>query len=60
MMDGYRKMGIGVLSYFVSASNVSGAQSKIFTESYGKSAKFIDVTSVNEVSKTMNELFMRK
>jgi hypothetical protein len=60
MMDGYRKMGIGVLSYFVSASNVSGAQSKIFTESYGKSAKFIDVTSVNEVSKTMNELFMKK
>jgi hypothetical protein len=60
MMDGYRKMGIGVLSYFVSASKVSGAQSKIFTESYGKSAKFIDVTSVNEVSKTMNELFMKK
>jgi hypothetical protein len=60
MMDGYRKMGIGVLSYFVSAIKVSGAQSKIFTESYGKSAKFIDVTSVNEVSKTMNELFMKK
>jgi hypothetical protein len=60
MMDGYRKMGIGVLSYFVSATRVSGAQSKIFTESYGKSAKFIDVTSVNEVSKTINELFMKK
>jgi hypothetical protein len=60
MMDGYRKMGIGVLSYFVSATRVSGVQSKIFTESYGKSAKFIDVTSVNEVSKTMNELFMKK
>jgi hypothetical protein len=61
MVDGYRKMGIGVLSYFVSnnSGNV-GLNSKIFTESYGKSAKFIDVTSVNEITKSMNELFMEK
>jgi hypothetical protein len=59
MMDGYRKMGIGVLSYFVSSGNRSYTMG-IFTQSYGKSAKFIDVTSVNEISKSMNELFMKK
>lgn len=61
MMDSYRNMGIGVLSYFVSKTkDVDGYSHKIFTESYGKSAKFIDVTSVNDVSKTMNKLFMEK
>lgn len=60
MVEGYRKMGIGVLSYFVSNGKSGGSDSRIFTESYGKSAKFIDVTSVNEISKSMNELFMKK
>jgi hypothetical protein len=62
MMNNFRKNGIGILSYFVSShknSNNSLAH-KIFTESYGKAARFIDVTSVNEVSKTMNRMFMEK
>jgi hypothetical protein len=59
MMEEYRKMGIGVLSYFVSNDKRSYT-TRIFTQSYGKSAKFIDVTSVNEISKSMNELFMKK
>jgi len=63
MVDNFRKIGIGVLSYYVSDNTNSfqnSATSKIFMESYGKSAKFIDVTSINEVSKTMNKLFMEK
>jgi hypothetical protein len=63
MVDNFRKIGIGVLSYYVSDKKKSyqkSATSKIFMESYGKSSKFIDVTSINEVSKTMNKLFMEK
>lgn len=63
MVDGFRKMGIGILSYFVSDGRYPAQNSmawKIFFQSYGKSAKSIDVTSVNDVSKTMNRMFMEK
>jgi hypothetical protein len=33
---------------------------KIFKESYGKAATFINVTNVAEVTRTMNKLFMEK
>jgi hypothetical protein len=52
-------MGINVLSYYVS-DYPKASPNMIFTECYGKSAKAINVTSMNEVSRTMNELFMRK
>jgi hypothetical protein len=63
MVDGFRGMGIKVLSYFISQTrniNENSLQARIFTECYGKSAKFIDVTSVSEVSRTVNKLFMEK
>lgn len=56
-------MGIKVLSYFVSDSNYDGEDSssgRIFKASYGKAASFINVTNVNEVTRTMNRLFMTK
>lgn len=63
MIDGMNKIGIRVLSYFVSdksSFNENSIEAKTFRESYGKAAKFIDVTSVNEVSRTMNKLFIEK
>ena len=54
-------LGIKTLSYFVSdSSNVSSSLKSAFTNMYGKGASFIDVTSVSQITKTMNELFLRK
>jgi len=51
--------GIKVLSYFVSRGTDSGYKDD-FIQMYGKTAKFINVESVTEISKTMNKLFMEK
>ena len=63
MVDNIEKLGIKILSYFVSDKNVvtqNSPNARIFNQSYGKAAKYINVTSVNEVSKTINALFMKK
>jgi len=62
MINNIKKCGIRVLSYFVGSGSAKtdSASKRIFTESYGDSAKFIDVTSVNEISRTMNKLFLQK
>jgi hypothetical protein len=56
-------MGIKVLSYFVSDYSDGGEETSsgyTFKKSYGKAASFINVTNVNEVTRTMNRLFMNK
>ena len=63
MVKKIESMGIKVLSYFVSDSRYDGEDSssgRIFKASYGKAASFINVTNVNEVTRTMNRLFMGK
>jgi len=65
MVKQIESMGIKVMSYFVSDSNhsvdeFSDSSARIFKECYGASAKYINVTNVNEVTKTMNRLFMDK
>ncbi len=64
MVEKIEGMGIRVLSYFVSdyAGEVTTeyGSGKIFKESYGKAASFINVTNVAEVTRTMNKLFMEK
>jgi hypothetical protein len=60
MVKQIEAMGIKTLSYFVSESNEYGYGTKDFKEMYGKSAKFINVESVSQISKTMNELFLQK
>jgi nitric oxide reductase activation protein len=64
MVDKIEAMGIKVLSYFVSdysgpTDSTSGA-GKVFKDCYGKAASYINVTNVNEVTRTMNGLFMAK
>jgi hypothetical protein len=53
-----QNMGIRVLSYFVGDGYTS--RSIIFEKSYGKTAAFINVTNMVEVSKTMNRMFLSK
>ena len=54
-----RKAGINVLSYFVSRYNVDSI-SDAFQTMYGKSSVGIDLTSLTQLSKTVNDLFVRK
>lgn len=62
MVDKIAGMGIKVLSYFVAEHNRGEASQsgRIFRKCYGKAAKYINVTNVVEVTKTMNGLFMEK
>lgn len=53
------KLGVGVLSYFVSDYE-GGSSNRAFTQMYGKNARFITLTSVNEVSNTLNKMFLSK
>ena len=65
MVKAIEGMGIKVMSYFVSDSGhdmdeSSNSSARIFKECYGAAASFINVTNVNQVTKTMNRLFMSK
>ena len=63
MVDNMKKLGIKILSYYVDGRRVVDPNSesgKIFKECYGEAARYINVTSVGEVSKTMNKLFLTK
>jgi len=64
MVDKIESMGIKVLSYFVSDYSgdvdATSGSGKVFKDCYGKAASYINVTNVNEVTRTMNGLFMAK
>ena len=56
-----RKMGVKVLSYFVSDSNYrSDDNMRDFKTMYGVDAEYIDLNSVAQISKTMNKKFLEK
>ena len=55
MLEG---MGIKTLSYFIKGSYDGG--SSLFKTMYGNGAQDIDVTNANQISKTMNKLFLQK
>ncbi len=60
MMKQIEGMGIKTLSYFISDGYTYASTSEAFKKMYGKSASFVDVTSVTQISKTMNGLFLEK
>ena len=60
MVNEIRKMGVNVLSYFIGDDYDRSNSMEDFKEMYGKDAKFIDVTNMMNVSKTMNEKFLEK
>jgi len=53
-------MGIKTLSYFVSDWGVNSSEERSFKTMYGNGAKFVDVTNLNQITKTMNQLFLAK
>jgi uncharacterized protein with von Willebrand factor type A (vWA) domain len=59
MVNQLEGMGVKVLSYFVSDYQ-SERQKETFRDMYGNGSTFIDVTNMNQVTKTMNQLFLQK
>ena len=55
-------MGIQTLAYFVTdwEINEDSSDARSFKKMYGKGAKMIDVKNVNQITKTMNQLFLAK
>lgn len=61
MMNQIREMGIKVMSYFVGDGGYGyGRSQDNFKIMYGSDSKFIDVTQIVPIVKTMNELLMKK
>ena len=58
IVDKIRTNGITVLSYFI--QDYAGEASPEFKRMYGRSAKAIDVTNINQIVKTVNAMFMEK
>ena len=55
------KKGISVMSYFIGDSDYDRSRNMDdFKTMYGKDAKFVDVTKVSSLAKTMNNLFLEK
>ena len=55
-------MGIQTLSYFITDWEIDedSSDARCFKRMYGKGAKMIDVKNVNQITKTMNQLFLQK
>lgn len=61
MVKRIEAMGIKTLSYFVSDSgNKNSSDGQLFSTMYGAGARFIDVTSVSEITSTLNKMFLTK
>ena len=59
VIKSYKDSNIGVLSYFISDTwDNQGKSSDDFKKMYGKGAKFIDVTNVSSIAKTINNLLL--
>jgi len=60
MVKMIESMGIQTLAYFIGDGYSGGSDERSFKRMYGKGAKMIDVTNVNQITKTMNQLFLTK
>lgn len=60
MMKRLESRGIKVLSYFVGRGEPGETTKENFRRMYGKGASFIDLTSINQITRTINGLFLEK
>ena len=57
-----RKKGVNILSYFITNDTELKHQTqgeKNFKEMYGKESSFINISSLNQVTTTLNKLFLK-
>ena len=58
-----KKKGVNILSYFIQSSTTKTKESELienFQTMYGKEASFIDPKNMHEVTKTLNDLFLKQ
>jgi nitric oxide reductase activation protein len=58
-----KKKGVKILSYFIQSSTTETKEKELnenFQIMYGKEASFIDPKNINEVTKTLNSLFLER
>tara|TARA_B100001057_G_scaffold76104_1_gene70813 strand:- start:1642 stop:3726 length:2085 start_codon:yes stop_codon:yes gene_type:complete len=62
MVKMIESMGIQTLSYFITDWEIdeNSSDARAFKKMYGRGAKMIDVTNANQITKTMNQLFLTK
>jgi nitric oxide reductase activation protein len=60
MIKDIRTKGVKVISYYIGSEYDSDRYMGDFKVMYGKDAKFIDVSSVSALAKTMNKKFLEK
>ena len=58
MVKMIESMGIQTMTYFIGDGYEGGSDERSFKNMYGKGAKMIDVQNVNQITKTMNGLFL--
>ena len=54
-----KKGGVSILSYFIQ-DEYNEKASNNFKQMYGKDASFIDINNMNEITKTLNQLLLKK
>ena len=62
-VDKIRRLGVDILSYFIEDDTErkdDDPHRVLFRKMYGKNAKFLDVNSIVDLARTINELFLSK
>ena len=54
-----KKGGVNILSYFIQDEYDEKASNN-FKQMYGKDASFININNINEITKTLNQLLLKK
>jgi hypothetical protein len=54
-----KKSGVNILSYFIQ-DEYNEKASNNFKQMYGKDASFININNINEITKTLNQLLLKK
>ena len=54
-----KKGGVSILSYFIQ-DGIDEKASNNFKQMYGKDASFINIDNINEITKTLNKLLLKK
>ena len=60
MIKNIKKGGVSILSYFIQSEHNNYDQENNFKKMYGKDASFIDVNNINEITKSLNKLLLKK
>ncbi len=60
MVRKMKEQGINIMAYFVSDYGVGDNSQRKFKKMYGDDSRFIDIENIVPITKTLNELFLKK